>query len=257
MTTALLLAYTACFGLVFGSFATVLASRVPDEESIGGRSRCPSCGAQIAARDNIPVISWLLLRGRCRSCGTTIAWTYPVIELTTAALFVFVVAQGWPIMRTLAWLWCTPTAVALAVIDFRLKRLPNALTWPAFGGATLLLVADAGTSGDWASLRSALIGALALSGFYLALNLLSRGGMGMGDVKLALTIGLLTGYAGWKQVISASFIAFLVGATVGIVLMAMKRAGRKTALPFGPFMLLGLYASLLVPSAWVDLLLPY
>lgn len=249
MTTSVHVAIALVLGAVFGSFSTVLVSRVPVGEGIGGRSGCRSCGSQILARDNIPVLSWLLLRGRCRHCGAAISWRYPSIELLTAVLFALVVLRELPVFVMLAWLAITPMAVALAFIDLEHKRLPDRLTFPAFAAAVLLLTVDAIAVSRWGSLRTAVISALLLCAFYLLLHLISRGGMGMGDVKLALVIGALTGYFGWEWVIVATFTAFICGSLVGVALMALRRAGRKSELPFGPFMLVGLYVSL-VATEW-------
>lgn len=245
------------FGAVFGSFATVLVARVPSASSIGGRSACPACGTRIGPLDNIPIVSWCLLRGRCRACKAPIAWTYPAIEAITAGLFVLVLWQQWPLPQTLAWLWFAPIATALAFIDLEHFRLPNALTWSALLGCSVLLAANAVISGDRDALRGAAIGAIGLSAFYLFLNIVSRGGMGMGDVKLALTIGLLTGYSGWPFVVTATFTAFVLGSIVGIALMLTGRAGRKSALPFGPFMLVGVFLAPLLTDAMLGPLLVF
>ena len=140
---AFLIVFGALFGLVFGSFATVLAARVPWGESIGGRSRCRSCAAQIAAYDNIPVLSWILLRGRCRHCGATIGIRYPLTELTAGALGAYVAIQPWPLLVVIAWMCFVPVAVSLAVIDLESKRLPNPLTLGYLPIALVLLAADA------------------------------------------------------------------------------------------------------------------
>lgn len=250
--TSLWVVFALVFGAVFGSFATVLIARVPDASSIGGRSRCPGCGSQIQARDNIPLLSWLLLRGRCRNCGKAISPMYPLAELLSALLFVLVVLQPLSPLQMLAWLWFAPIAVALVFIDLRYLRLPDVLTYSAVGGALVVLTVDAALASDFGTLRTAVFSSIGLSVFYLLLNIVSRGGMGMGDVKLAFSIGLLTGYLGVAYVIVATFLAFMVGAVTGVALMAMKRAGRKTALPFGPFMLFGTFAALVVTPAFVQ-----
>lgn len=246
----------AAYGLVFGSFATVLAARIPWSESIGGRSHCRTCAAQIRALDNIPVFSWLVLRGRCRSCGARIGWKYPAMEALSGALGAYVAVQSWSIPVLVAWMLFVPVAVALTFIDLELKRLPDALTLPAAGGALALLGVGALLSDGVAAWRGAVIGAVALSAFYLTLNLVSRGGMGMGDVKLALVIGALTGYFGWPYTVGAGFLAFLSGSIVSVALMLMGKAGRKSSVPFGPFMLLGTFA--IIPLAdWFASLLGF
>lgn len=250
--TLLLNVAALVFGAVLGSFATVLVARIPGGEGIGGRSKCRHCGAQILPRDNVPLLSWMLLRGRCRHCGVSISWRYPAVEVATALLFLLIVNEGHSLLVTIAWLLFTPIAVALAFIDLEHKRLPDVLTLSSFVCVMAVLTADAAFTGQWQPLRTAFFAALALSAFYLLLNVVSRGGMGMGDVKMALVLGALTGYLGWLHVITASFVAFIAGSAVGVLLMVLGRAGRKSAIPFGPFMLLGLYVSLAATRPLVD-----
>ena len=240
------------YGLVLGSFATVLVARVPSRESIGGRSRCPSCAAKIRAIDNVPLLSWMALRGRCRTCKRAISWRYPAMEATAGLLGLYIAIQPWSFLVFLAWLAALPALLALTVIDFDTKRLPDPLTLPVAALALAMLSVD-DLLGSAHAVAGAFIGAVSLSAFYLLLNLISGGGMGMGDVKLALVIGALTGYLGWEYVVGATFLAFLTGSLVSVVLMMLGRAGRKSTVPFGPFMILGLYAVLPIASTFVRL----
>ena len=231
-------------GLALGSFVTVLVARVPGQRGLVNSSHCQSCGKPILWRDNIPLISFLLLRGRCRFCKNKIGYLYPLTELIVCGLIILVVLHfsGWFV--ALSWIAFVVLGTALALIDLKLFRLPDLLTLSLACIVAGLLVSDALKNKHHNQLKSALICSLSLFIFYLLINILSHGGMGMGDAKLALTIGLLTGYYGWKSTFISTLVAFTAGALVGIGLILFKGAGRKTAVPFGPFMLVGCYASI-------------
>lgn len=226
-------------GLALAPFVTTLIERIPDAESLRPRPHCRSCAAPIAWTDQVPVVSWLLLRGRCRACGEMIGARYAVAEALVIASAVVVMAQPWSFFLTLAWLVFIPVGVALAFIDLRHKRLPNVLTLRAAAAILLLLAIDAIPDG-WPDLLLAVECGAALFALYLLMNLLTGGAMGMGDVKLALSIGLLAGYLGWFHAVLATLVAFLIGGVVSGVLLVSGKAGRKATIPFGPFMLLGL-----------------
>ena len=225
------------FGLAVGSFMTVVVSRVPSGESVvRPRSRCPRCGTEIANRDNIPVISWLVLRGRCRSCGEGIPVRYPLLEISTAALVV-----GGAVTYELLWVAVLVAAFlslmpAIAWIDIEHRIIPNRITYPtSIVFATYVVVAwafDGGTD----PVR-ALIGALLYAGALFVVAIASRG-MGMGDVKLALIIGVVLGALGLRFVGVAAAGAVLFGGIGGIVALATGR-DRKSAIPFGPYMAAG------------------
>ncbi len=227
-------------GLVIGSFLNVVIWRVPRGESIvSPPSACPKCGQEIRPYDNIPVVSWLVLRGRCRDCGNPISARYPLVEIGTALLFA---GMGWRFglsWELPAFLYFAAIAVALSLIDIDTKRLPNVITLPSYavGGALLLLPAV--IDGSWDGYLRAWVGALALFAFYFLLAFIYPAGMGFGDVKLAGLIGLYLGWLGWGSLLVGAFLGFLLGAVVGIALMVRGRAGRKTKIPFGPFMLMG------------------
>jgi len=245
-------------GILAGSllswFVTTLVERIPDAESLRPRPRCRSCAAPIAWHDQIPVVSWLLLRGRCRACDGSIGARYAIAEALCIASTVVIVAQPWSFLLTLTWTLFVPVGVALAFIDLRHKRLPNVLTLRAAAMIVVLLAADA-FANDWSPWVRSIEAGAGLFVVYLLMNLLSRGAMGMGDVKLALSVGLLAGYLGWFHVIVATLIAFLAGGVVSGVLLATRRAGRRSTIPFGPFMLLGLIVSVPWFTAIRDLLL--
>ena len=230
-------------GLLVGSFLNVVIHRVPRDESLlRPGSRCPTCLAPIQPWHNVPVLGYVLLRGRCASCGARISLVYPVVELTTAVLFLAVTWRmaSWDLLSALpAYLYFTAMGIALTVIDLRVRRLPNAIVLPSYPVVLALLVLSAAIEGDWQALVRALIGGAVLFGFYFLLAFIYPAGMGFGDVKLAGIIGGVLAYLSWGTLVIGTFLGFFLGAVAGLALMAVKRAGRKTAIPFGPWMLAG------------------
>ena len=240
------LAVTAAFGLLIGSFLNVVAWRLPRRESlVSPRSACPQCGTAVRAYDNVPVLSWLLLRARCRDCGGRISARYPVVELVTAVLFAAVVAVKGVDADAALGLALVTLLVPVALIDYEHRIIPNRLLLPgAVIGLVILAIMDAG------ALPEHLVAAVAAGGFLLVAALAYPSGMGMGDVKLAAVLGLFLG----RAVAPALLIALLVGVVVGIVVMARvgAREGRKTAVPFGPFLAVGGLGGLFAGPAIVD-----
>jgi len=242
-------------GLVIGSFLNVVVWRVPRGESVvRPPSACPACGHHVRARDNVPVLSWLLLRARCRDCGARISARYPLVELGTAILFALV---GWwlgPSWALPAFLYLAAISVALALIDIDVHRLPDAIVLPSYAAAVVLLAlasANPGGTADWGALLRAVIAGGVLWVVYLVLVLVYPAGMGFGDVKLAGVLGLYLGWVGWASVVVGWFAAFLLGGVFGLGLMTLGRAGRKSAIPFGPWMLLGAAVGLVAGQALV------
>jgi leader peptidase (prepilin peptidase)/N-methyltransferase len=238
--------YAALLGAAAGSFLNVVIWRVPRGESIvSPPSHCPTCGTRIRPRDNIPIVSWLLLRGRCRDCGAPIAARYPLVEGVTAVSFAIVVAArgvGWH----LAWqLPLVAVLVAVAAIDLDLHIIPNKILLPtAIWG---LISAALIRPGDLPELAAWGAGAF---GFLLLAALIQPGGMGMGDVKLAGVMGLYLG----SSVLPALLAAFLSGAIYGVGVMTRRGfAARKTGVPFGPFLAFGGLVGLMVGPELVDL----
>jgi leader peptidase (prepilin peptidase) / N-methyltransferase len=220
-------------GLLVGSFLNVVAHRLPRGESLlRPRSRCPECGTQLRAIDNVPVISWLALRGRCHHCGASISARYPIVELVTGALYIAVVVSQDDAVRIVLGLLLVTALVPITLIDLELRIIPNLITGPA---ALAAVVAIATLDTDF--LPEALIAGAAGGGFFLVAAILYPRGMGMGDVKLAGMLGLYLG----RAVAPAIFIALIAGVVVGAAVIARKGAkeGRKTAVPFGPFLALG------------------
>ncbi|HEX8857084.1 MAG TPA: prepilin peptidase [Thermoleophilaceae bacterium] len=234
------------FGAVVGSFLNVVIHRLPRGESIvKPRSRCGSCGEQIAALDNIPLFSWALLRGRCRNCGERISVRYPVVELLTAVLFAAVVVVRGVHLELLIELPFAAMLIAVAVIDFDHKIVPNKVLLPA---AVYGLVASAAIRPE--KLPELLIAGAGAFTFLLVAALIHPKGMGMGDVKLLGVMGLYLG----RYVIPAGAVGFLVGTVAGIAILARYgMQARKMKVPFGPFLALGGLVALLAGPDLVDL----
>lgn len=210
--------------------------RVPRGESVvSPPSHCPSCDNPIRNRHNIPVLGWLLLRGKCFDCGEPISPRYPLVEAATGLAFAgtaYVFADEPELLA--AYLTFTALGIALALIDLDVRRLPNVLVLPAYPVLAALLAI--GWDGE-ALLRAAIAGASLFAFFFVIA--VATGSMGFGDVKLTGVIGGMLGYLSWGAFLIGSFLGFFLGSVIGVVLLATKRADRKTAVPFGPFMILG------------------
>jgi leader peptidase (prepilin peptidase)/N-methyltransferase len=230
-------------GLAVGSFLNVVIHRVPRGESlVSPGSRCPSCGTPIKPWHNIPVVGWLVLRGRCAACAAPIGVRYPLVEAGTAVLFVALAARLDSLGRLSAlpaYLYFGAIGIALALIDLDCRRLPTSIILPSYPVLAVLLAASAAWQGDWWSLARAVIGAAALFAFFLAIVLIHPPGMGFGDVRLSGLIGGVLAYLSWSTLVIGAFAGFLLGAVIGLVLIAVQGGGRKTAVPFGPFMIGG------------------
>jgi leader peptidase (prepilin peptidase)/N-methyltransferase len=254
--TYALVAVVAVIGLLIGSFLNVVIWRVPRGESVvSPPSACPACGRGIRPRDNVPVLSWVLLRGRCRDCAEPISRRYPLVELATGVVFAVLAVRFGADAALPAFLYLGAIGVALWMIDLDVKRLPNAIVLPSYAVAGGLLTVAAAATGEWGSLVRALLGMAALFGLYFLLALIYPAGMGFGDVKLAGVLGLYLGWLGWAEVVAGGFLGFLLGGVIGLGLMAVRRAGRKSQIPFGPFMLAGALIAILWGGALADLYL--
>ena len=239
------MALAGVLGALIGSFLNVVIHRLPRGESlVRPRSRCPGCGAQIASYDNVPVLSWLVLRGRCRRCGARISPRYPLVELLAALAFVAVVlVRGFDEGLVLE-LPFVAALIALAGIDYDHKLLPNKIVYPlaAYGLIATLLV-------DRDDLFEHVLAGAGAFAFLLAAVIAYPRGMGMGDVKLAGAMGLFLGLS----VIPALLVAFLSGSLVGLVILAREgAAGRKKAIPFGVFLALGGLVGVLAGPELID-----
>jgi leader peptidase (prepilin peptidase) / N-methyltransferase len=246
VTTGAGAALAGALGLLLGSFLNVVAYRLPRGESLAlPASRCPGCDTPIKPYDNVPVLSWVLLRGRCRSCGVRIAWRYPLVELGTAlllAITVIVIGTNEDVWLGLAFVLLL---VPVTVIDIDFRIIPNKLM--IAGTVVALAILALTRTGD---IPEHLIAAAAAGGFLLVAAIAYPAGMGMGDVKLAFVMGLFLG----RDVGVAMLVALVAGSLVGVAVMARKGTaeGRKTAIPFGPFLALGGLVGLLAGEPVVD-----
>ncbi len=242
-----LVAGSALLGLVVGSFLNVVIHRVPLGQSVvRPASACPVCATPIRPRDNIPVAGWLLLRGACRTCAAPIAKRYPLVELGTGALFAVAALRFGYDAALPAYLYLAAVGVALGLIDVDHRRLPDALTLPSYPVAAILLGLAALAGSDSGSWPRAALGALAMYAVYFALVFAYPAGMGLGDVKLAGVLGAYCAWLGWGSWAVGLFLAFLLGGLFGLGLIVAGKGGRKSAVPFGPFMLLGTGLAVLV-----------
>jgi leader peptidase (prepilin peptidase)/N-methyltransferase len=244
MPPAVAIVFAFVAGAAIGSFLNVVVHRVPLGESVvAPRSRCPGCHTEIAGYDNIPVLSWILLRGRCRHCGTRISIRYPAVELLTAVSFAAVVAVRGADADLLLELPFVACLIALAFIDLDHQLLPNKIVYPmaVFGVIAAAIV-------DWGDLPERLIWGAGAFVVFLVIALVSAG-MGMGDVKLAGTMGVYLGSA----LAPALLAAFLSGTIVGLAIIAREgTAARKKKVPFGVFLALGGLLGVLVGPDLVD-----
>jgi len=232
------------FGFAIGSFLNVVIWRIPAGNSIvSPPSACTTCGAPIAPRDNVPVVSWLLLRGRCRHCQAPISARYPIVEGVTGLAFVLVVLGAffgvYPAAYALPLAYFVAIAIALTLIDIDTHTLPNKIVLPSYFVVAVLLVAASAIENSWPRLLMAALGTIILFGFYFLLAMISPRGMGFGDVKLAGVIGMLLGWLGWGSLAIGGFAAFLLGGVFSLLLIVTKKVSRKGGIPFGPWMLLG------------------
>lgn len=254
-----LLVALGVFGAIIGSFLNVVIWRVPRGESIASPpSACPSCSARIRWFDNVPVLSWLLLRGRCRDCAHRISVRYPLVEAGTALAWV---AVGWWFLRDfrldstaaaiadtaelLAFLWLASAGIALALIDLDVHRLPNpiVLATAIVVGALLLAagIISGIAEGSWDRLALAGIGAAVVGILYFVLAVAIPGGMGFGDVKLAPILAAALGWLGLAELLVGSFAPFLLAGLAVIPQLVRRRVGRRSRIPFGPWMIAGFW----------------
>jgi leader peptidase (prepilin peptidase)/N-methyltransferase len=267
--TILLATLAGLLGLAVGSFLNVVVWRIPQGTSVvSPPSACPGCAHPIRARDNVPVLSWLVLRARCRNCAAPISARYPLVEAATGVAFAGITllllvpfdAASSTIPTTNpaaaavdptspfvlpALLYLAAISIALALIDIDTHTLPNRIVFPAFPVTVVLLAVASLVGNDWGDLLRAAIGGVALFAFYLALVLIYPSGMGLGDVKLAGVLGLYLGYLGWPALIVGAFSAFVLGGLYAIALLATRRVSRSGGIPFGPWMLAGAWVGIL------------
>jgi leader peptidase (prepilin peptidase)/N-methyltransferase len=236
----LLIAVCALYGLLIGSFLNVVIYRLPRHESIvRPRSKCPSCDMTILGRDNIPVLSWLLLKRRCRNCRSPISVRYVLVEIAGGVLFAGAAARlgfNWTLPATLVLL---ASLLALACIDLEHMLLPKGIVYPSALIVLGLLTLAAAMTGEWHRLLVAAICAAVWFAVFFAMNAASPRALGFGDVRLAPLLGLGLGWFGWPYVVLGFFSANLLGAVIGIVLIATKRINRHQQIPYGVFLAAG------------------
>ena len=254
----------AVLGLLLGSFLNVVVYRVPIGKSIVlPPSACPHCDSEIAPWDNIPVLSWILLRGKCRTCSAPISARYPLVELATSTSFTLVALGFAPacfaartsadavaaVLVMVSFLYLAAITIALALIDLDVHKLPNVIVVPAYAVSAALFAAASILSGDFGPLIGSGIAMAGLFISYLVMALVYPGGMGLGDVKLAGVLGIYLGWAGWGAVAVGAFSAFLLAGVFSIILIATKRAGRKSGIPFGPWMFAGAWLGIVIGNS--------
>lgn len=253
METSLVAGIAAIFGLIFGSFINVVAYRVPVEMSVvSPPSACPSCSHRIRNRDNIPVLSWLLLRGRCRDCDTPISIRYPLVEAATAALFAVTVAVVGVEAVLPAYLWFVGVSMTLVLTDLDVQRIPNRILYPGTVVGAVLLFGGAVLDGEIGAFWRAVAGGTVYFVLFLLLALVARGGFGFGDVKLAFFLGMFLTYQSWRVLGAGIALGIATGGFVAILLLVTRKAGRKAKIPFGPAMVFGAFLALAVGQELAD-----
>ena len=228
------LALIGLLGLAIGSFLNVVIYRVPRQMSIMfPASHCTSCETPIKPWHNVPVLSWLALRGRCATCDVAISPRYPLVEAGTAALFVAITLRFGLSVELPAYLYLAAVGITLLMIDVDLRQLPNSIVLPSYVISVLLLMPAGAVHGDWSQTVRALTGMAALWAIYFALAIAYPLGMSFSDANLAGLVGLYLGWLSWGAVLIGGFGAFLIGGAGGATLIATGRNDRATAVPFG------------------------
>ena len=249
--------------LAIGSFTCVIIDRLPawSEEPnkygehwdthpwshvLGGTSRCSSCGTPVRPVDNIPIVSWLLLRGRCRGCGERIPAFHPLVELASPLLFLAMMWAIGPHLRVIPALWLIPVGLAVAVIDLRTLIVPTKIVWPASAVAAVMIVVVSLVEGEPGWMLGALVGIAAFAGPLFLIWFIIPAGMGFGDVRLSVLLGMLLGFYAGDRPLAAVFLALIclgLAAVLGLVigLVALGARGRKAQVPFGPALILATY----------------
>jgi len=226
------------FGLCIGSFLNVVIYRLEKKENLGGRSFCPHCRRQLSWKDLFPVFSFLLLGAKCRYCKKKISWQYPIVEALTGLVFVFVFnSVAFQLLDLSFLLYVASVLIVIFIYDVKHYIIPDKVLFPAIAITLVYRMIFVLTKGDWMVLGAYLLAVLIGSGFFLFIFLVSRGRwMGFGDVKLAILMGLLLGF---PNILVALFLAFFLGAVMGVMLMLFRKKNLKSEMPFGPFLIVG------------------
>lgn len=246
--SALLVVGSGVFGLLIGSFLNACAYRIPEHVSVArGRSFCPHCRTQIRAFDNVPLLSWIVLRGRCRACGASIHWRYPLVEALTGSLFACLALLDGPGALLLLHLVFVAALILVSDIDIQTRLIPDVIVLPVAAiGLAGMIALDPSRWWVWP------VAGFGAAGFLLVIGLVYERvrkveGMGMGDVKLALCMGAFLG----ASVVPALFVGFFLGAVAGVV-VAFRGGSAKTAIPFGPFLAAGAVVALFAGPWLID-----
>ena len=249
----MLVAGCGVLGLLVGSYLGLVADRLPaGERVVSGRSHCDACRRPLRPSELVPVVSWLAMRGRCRTCRARVPVTSTLVELATAGLFGAMAARFGPHWELGGFLTLVAALAVLTVIDVRTATLPRALIYLAAAGGAPFLVAGALASGEPQRLWWAALGASGSVAFFVVLRIGWPGAMGEGDVRLGGLVGLFLGWIGPLHAPVGLFLGFLAGAVVGVAMIAAGRAGRRTAVPFGPFLAVGSIVAILAGRDIID-----
>lgn len=237
---AFILVVSSLLGLAVGSFCNVVIYRVPRRLSVvRPASHCPSCSTPLAPWDNIPVLSWMALRGRCRSCSQPISPRYVLVEIVTATLFALVAWRLGPVAILPAYWVLVAGLVSIAAVDLERYLVPNRILYPTLLLGSLLLIVGALIDNSWHALLGAALGGVVAFAALFLIHLVQPKGMGFGDVRLAGLLGVFLGWFGLPRVGVGLFLGFVLGAVAGLLLMAFGGATRRTKLPFAPFLSAG------------------
>ena len=254
MPHAFLLVVCGVLGLVVGSFLNVVVWRVPRHESIvSPGSHCPSCDAELGAIENIPVFSWVVLRGRCRHCGNRISVRYPLVELLTAALWLGLAQRFGATWELPPYLVLAAGLVALSLIDLDHFLLPNRVLYPTGFLMAGLFVIPALVDSQGNDYARGVFGGAAAFAVFFVIHVVSPRGMGFGDVRLSFVLGFALGWLSWGHVYLGLFLGFLLGAVVGTLLIAVGVRTRKDHVPFGPFLAAGAMVAIYFGTQLLDL----
>lgn len=252
VTTVVLAAVAFVIGCFIGSFLNVVIWRVPNGISLVNpkRSFCPNCKSPIRWHDNIPVISYLVLHGKCRDCQEPISRRYPLVELLGGFMTMLAVLGPalhlypvWLLPATIYFAWLS---IVIAFIDIDVQLILDIMTYPSMLLILALLTFASWGTGSWTPLLRAVICAVALAAFYVLLGFIWPNGMGLGDAKLAVIVGLILGWLGLRQLIVGASAAFIVGGAFALIQVARKRINMKGGVPFGPYMLIGAWIGIYV-----------
>ncbi|ADL13273.1 prepilin peptidase [Acetohalobium arabaticum] len=238
------------FGLIIGSFLNVIIYRLPEDKSIiFPRSRCTSCQTELGVIDLIPIVSFLLTKGRCRYCGAKISYQYPLVEFLTGIIFLLLFQQYYFSIQFMIYAFLSSLLLTAAVIDLKHQIIPNRITY--FGIITGLILS---LLFKHITIRSALLGLVIPAGFLLLIAVITKGGLGMGDVKFIAMIGT---YLGAKYTLISIFIGSIVGSVIGLALIGLGVKSRKDRVPFGPLLALGNLLMILYGQVIMDWYLSY